>query len=148
MLFQVLLNEEVINFQNKLKHETIPCSLQAGNVRQYTVGWQDGGLDPKTHEEHAQYLSRFSEDFVEDTKRLVKSALHRKHNLIPASEYYSDYEEALHHSHFCASKCETFQGQQDVLKQIQAYLGDPKKTKPLTVSAESGSFIDLLNGEF
>ncbi len=49
----------------------------------------------------------------------VEAALHIKQNVVPASEYYTPYEEALHHTHFCQSKIDTFCGQTEVLKKIK-----------------------------
>ena len=133
-----MINKEVASYQNAMKNTHVPSKLKSGNIREYKVPWQDGGINPDDHPAHAAYLKQLNEDFVNDAKRLVETALHLKQNIIPQCEYYTEFYEALHHSHFCLTKCSTFRGQEVPLKQIKDYLSNPTNRKPLTVYAESG----------
>ena len=45
-----------------------------------------------------------------------------KQNVVPASEYHTPYDEALHHLHFAEAKCDTFCGQTEVIGQIKKAL--------------------------
>lgn len=127
----------MIAFQNKLKNGHVPTKLYTENIRRYSIPWKEGGII-SDHKEHAQYLNKFCREFVIDTKRLIGEALHQVSNIIPQSEYYTDLEEALHHSHFCVAKCASFRGQEETLDSIKSYLSNPKNRKPLTVYAKSG----------
>ncbi len=52
----------------------------------------------------------------------VEAALHVKQNVVPATEYHTPYDEALHHLHFCEAKVDAFRGQADVLDKIKTAL--------------------------
>ena len=52
--------------------------------------------------------------------------------------YYSDYNEILHHLHFCDLKCRTFCGQDDILESVRKYILDSSMRKPLVIHAPSG----------
>ena len=52
----------------------------------------------------------------------VESGIHVKQNVVPASEYHTPYDEALHHLHFAEAKCDTFCGQTEILSQIKKVL--------------------------
>ena len=74
--------------RTELSTKKIPEALNASNITNYSIQWQDGGVDIK-HKDHEAYLSAFTEQFVNDMKRLINGGVYQKENLIPASEYYT-----------------------------------------------------------
>ena len=89
-------------------------------TKAYSVTWKPGGIDPKEHMEHNAYLEIFCSDFINDMAGMIKKALTEKQQLIQMSNYYSDYEETIHHLKFCNAKCESFCGQQSVSSQHES----------------------------
>ena len=92
----------------------VASKLKKAAIKFYHVAWKPGGIDPKFHPDHLAYLEKFCSHFINDMCDLIKEALLQKKELIPMSNYYSDYEETIHHLKFCVAKCETFCGQKNV----------------------------------
>ena len=92
----------------------VASKLKKTAIKSYHVAWKPGGIDPKFHLDHLAYLEKFCSHFINDMCDLIKEALLQKKELIPMSNYYSDYEETIHHLKFCVAKCETFCGQKNV----------------------------------
>ena len=107
-------------------------------MHSHEIPWQTGGVDPESNVAHQEYLTSFCEQFAQDLEGLIEGGLYAKRTRVPATEYYTDYEELLHHMHFTRTKCATFRGRQDVLTAVKAILDNPKKRKPLVIHAESG----------
>ena len=94
--------------------EKIGSKLKKAAIRSYSVGWKPGGVDPEVHVDHISYLEKFCADFINDMCEMISQALLQKKEMIQMSNYYSDYEETVHHLKFCVAKCETFCGQKNV----------------------------------
>lgn len=127
---------EVKNMLNTLCSTTIPQVLGTCNIRHYSIPWRDGGTGA-SHEEHAAYLNQLSDAFVEDLQALILKGLQAKSRIIPQTEYYTNYEELLHHLRFTVEKCETFRGQQTMLDSIRQKL-EGATSSHLIIVAESG----------
>lgn len=137
---QFEINEEAAALRKDLHESKVPSVLGKSNLRHYDVKWVDGGVDTKADDsnDHYKYLQTFCQNYVDDTKRLIKSAVKaKKESTVLASEYYTEFDEALHHLHFCSQKCATFRGQDQVLQNMKQFLSANKR-KPLVIHAESG----------
>ena len=127
-----MLRENLIN-------KKIPSVLPAANIHTYDIQWREGGVDPEEHPPHAKYLREITASVIENVRSQVKSAITKKQNTIPQSEYYTEFEEGLHHLNFCEVKCSTFKGQTGILNDVKQYLEtNTKRRAPLVVYAESG----------
>ena len=91
----------------KLCSETIPARVSNSNIRKYEIDWMDGGTS-REHEEHRKYLENLSKDFTADLQTLIQAGVMEKNHVIPQTEYYTTYEELLHHLRFTVEKCDTF----------------------------------------
>jgi len=69
----------------------------------------------------------------------LDNAKESRSNMIPASEYYCELDETLHHLHFCAEQCANFRGQTEILSKTKAYLKNPKNMKPLVKQEGTGA---------
>ncbi|KAK3090305.1 hypothetical protein FSP39_010788 [Pinctada imbricata] len=134
---QMARNEEVRRLQAELK-ERIKRKMGKTGIKEFKVTWRDGGINPKLHKDHEMYLDQFCKELYSGVVNLTENAVLRQQNKIRYSEYYSEYQEVLHHLHFCQVKCETFCGREDVLQSIKGYLNDASMRKPLVLHAASG----------
>lgn len=73
-----------------------------------------GGVNRETVGQHDDYLAMFCNNFVSDCQTLIEKAEEKNENLIMMSNYYTDYDQTVHHLKFCLSKCESFCGQEKV----------------------------------
>lgn len=88
--------------------------LSSSNIRSYSLSWGYSGVDPDKHSEDKQYLDSFCKDFVKDTIRLIEQAGLVESVQINTKNYYTWYDETVHHLKFCQTKWEMFCGQEDV----------------------------------
>lgn len=116
----------------------ITSTLEEKNRKQYDVPWEPEGLNPNSVESHAQYISKFCSDFIAGVKNLIDSDIQMSQSLIRAREYYSQYNESLHHAHFCKMKCQSFCGQAETLERIKSYILDASNRNPFVIHAQSG----------
>ncbi|KAJ8318731.1 hypothetical protein KUTeg_003822 [Tegillarca granosa] len=107
--------------------------------REFTVPWKHGGINPKDHKDHSEYMNKFCSNFIQDVTNMVQLALHEKEEKIRTSEYYSDYQEILHHLHFCSMKCQAFCGQEESLLMAKEYIFNDTSRKPFILHAPSGA---------
>ncbi|KAH9502559.1 hypothetical protein Btru_068995 [Bulinus truncatus] len=119
--------------------EELHSTLNPSNIVSYTVPWQPGGINPEKFTVHKEYISQFCSDFVTKVKSMIDSDVLAKESSIRQGEYYSSFEEILHHAHFCRIKSETFCGQSDTLGKIKEYILDPANRKPFVIHAQSGA---------
>ena len=132
------LDEEVTNLIAKLHNEKIPNKLTKNNIHVYKVPWQDGGISPDKHEAHQLYIDDLCKQFTYQVISMIEAEKHLRQSQIPISEYYTYFDELLHHLYFCKTKCENFKGRKDILKNVEEYLHEKKNNKPLVIHAESG----------
>ncbi|KAL4239740.1 NACHT domain- and WD repeat-containing protein 1 [Mactra antiquata] len=130
------VNKEVEQLRNSLREKVKSC-LPDTNKKDYCVHWMPKGLSADITE-HLQYLKGFCADFIEDCTRLIEKAETEKGTLIDTRNYYSYYDETIHHLKFCQSKCESFCGQEMVLAAAKKYILNKTGRRPLIIHAESG----------
>ena len=119
-----------------LCNRKIPSYLDKSNLRHYNAVWTENGLSTDGCEENAIYLDKFCEDFVCDMKRLINLQL-EKHERLGACA--SLYQEVLHHAKFAQTKCASFCGREDLLKDIEGRIRElGGSTEPLVIHAGSG----------
>jgi WD40 repeat protein len=112
---------------------------KSGRLHVYQPHWYEGGINPETHRDHKDYVRQLCYHLIEDVTDLIDKARKGQNELVRNSEYYTDYQEVLHHLHFCNLKCETFCGREDVLQKAKDYILNDKSRKPLILYAPSGA---------
>ncbi|ESO93392.1 hypothetical protein LOTGIDRAFT_119509, partial [Lottia gigantea] len=138
-MIQVQVNEETEELLNSLVHKKVEKVVGSQSIKIFNVIWNSDGIDPDNNKEHQKYLTQFCDTFTSDVISLIAKAKHEKENKIRQSEYYSHFDEILHHLKFCLTKCETFCGQKEILNKAKDYILDDSNRKPLVISAESGA---------
>ncbi|XP_071146752.1 uncharacterized protein [Mytilus edulis] len=135
---KMVFDEEAKLLREKIRKQ-IPSALKkSGRIHQYQVKWHNGGINPEKHVEQRDYIRNLCDDLIKDICELIDKAREDQKDLI-RTEYYTDYQEVLHHQHFCKLKCETFCGRDDVLQQAKEYILTDKSGKPLILYAPLGA---------
>ncbi|XP_053389724.1 uncharacterized protein LOC123563616 [Mercenaria mercenaria] len=135
-----VLDEETENLKVTLFDDKIKKKLDPVNIKEYSIHWMPGGVNLDGNDEHREYLASFCKDFIADCKRLIQTAEEEnKRKSIKQSNYYTDYNSTIHHLRFCLSKCESFCGQEQVLKAAKSYILDKTGRTPLVLYAPSGA---------
>ncbi|VDH96754.1 Hypothetical predicted protein, partial [Mytilus galloprovincialis] len=135
---KMVLDEEARCLREKIRKQ-IPSALKkSGRIHQYPVKWHNGGIHPEKHVEQRDYIKNLCADLIEDICELIDKAREDQKDLI-RTEYYTDYQEVLHHQHFCKLKCEIFCGRDDVLQQAKKYILKDMSRRPLILYAPSGA---------
>ncbi|XP_052105636.1 NACHT domain- and WD repeat-containing protein 1-like isoform X2 [Mytilus californianus] len=118
---------------SELKEERMSKVLPSKNIVQYNVNWKPGGIDPE-NKEHAKYLKQISEDLVTYMQDMIDRAIkeREKQELVDPL-----LEECKQHIVFCQEKCHGFQGREDILKRIKAYVTGNSEN-PLVIHGFSG----------
>ena len=107
------VDTEVEQLRESLRDNKVKNKLSPKNIREYTVPWIPGGIDP-TDVKHKEYLESFCDNFISGCEMLIKETIMAEQSLINMSNYYSSYDETIHHLRFCLTKCESFCGQEKV----------------------------------
>ncbi|XP_063446187.1 uncharacterized protein LOC134725872 isoform X2 [Mytilus trossulus] len=136
---QMVIDEEAKTLREKVRQQIPSVLKKSGRIHQYQVKWHSGGIDPEKHAEQRDYVRHLCADLIEDICELIDKAREDQKGLIRDSEYYTDYQEVLHHQHFCKLKCETFCGRLDVLEKAKEYILKDKSRRPLILYAPSGA---------
>ncbi|XP_061198397.1 NACHT domain- and WD repeat-containing protein 1-like [Saccostrea echinata] len=134
-------DKEVKYLQGKLE-EKVRQKIEPNYFHEYTVKWLPNGIDPKASEDHKKYLDNFCEDFYNDLKSQIEAADDERDSRAKVFHkigYYSDYNEVLHHLHFCDMKCQTFCGQENIMDRVKKYILDGTVRKPFVIYAPSGN---------
>eukprot|EP00794_Sanderia_malayensis_P012962 gene12962-14292_t len=115
-------------------HTRILNKLDAVNVKEYNIEWDNEGVNPDNRE-HASYLSQLCTDvYGALTKRIDEAIEERARNEVNLAIY----EEVCQHVEFAKSRCEYFHGRGEELNEIHNYLKG-SVNHPLVVHGESGS---------
>ena len=128
------IDQDAQDLLQRLKDDIVLRNLPMANMKSYDVKWTANGIDPKSSDEHAQYIERMCGEFESLLKELISEAI-RMRNETDVSD--SLYEETVQHLSFCQSKCGTFYGRGDILEQCRDYLLS-KRMHPLVIYGESG----------
>ncbi|XP_071961162.1 NACHT domain- and WD repeat-containing protein 1-like isoform X2 [Antedon mediterranea] len=129
------IDKEARDLLKEFKEEFLPSKLSKNNIHKYFIEWTSEGVDA-TNIEHYQYLIKLCTTFVKDVKDLVKKGLGESNLLELCQDAL--FMEVLHHSKFCLQKCKNFCGRKGLLQEIEIYLSNPAKTKPLVIHGPSG----------
>ena len=94
-------------------------------------------MKQKDENENAEYLKKLCSDFVSDVKRLIVQNLEnlssQRHLVEP------EFQEILHHARLCQAVAEGYVGQEELLKQVERYLHDPRQNvNPLVLHSPQG----------
>jgi hypothetical protein len=119
--------------------DKVKATLGKDRIHEMTSAWHEGGIDPEKFLEHQQYISQFCQHFLNDIISLINQGIDQRQAKIRQREWYTNYNEALHHLRFCNSKCISFCGQDSVLQRAKEYVTDPSMRKPFVIHAQSGA---------
>lgn len=114
-----------------LRDEKLAKKMPESNVARFTVDWS--GKEGIDMESHSDYIKEFTTHFHTSILSLVERAMmqHEKLSQDPV------YTEVLQHSHACVNFCKVFQGRQDIIDQIKAYVTGSSNF-PFVLHGESG----------
>ncbi|XP_062618888.1 NACHT domain- and WD repeat-containing protein 1-like [Saccostrea cucullata] len=132
-------DQEIKDLQGKLE-EKVKQKIESNYFHDFTVQWLPNGIDPKASKDHKKYLDNFCEYFHNDLKSQIEAAYNeRDSRAYRKAGYYSDFNEVLHHLHFCDTKCQTFCGQENIMDRVKKYILDDAMRKPFVIYAPSGN---------
>ncbi|XP_063408936.1 uncharacterized protein LOC134692415 [Mytilus trossulus] len=135
---KLVFDDDARLLREKIRKQ-IPSALKkSGRIHQYQVKWHIGGINPEKHVEQRDYIRNLCDDLIKDICELIDQAREDQKDLIK-TEYYTDYQEVLHHQHFCKLKCEIFCGRKDILQQAKEYILKDMSRMPLILHAPSGA---------
>ncbi|XP_067942094.1 NACHT and WD repeat domain-containing protein 2-like [Watersipora subatra] len=118
---------------SKLK-EKVKEALPPDNIREYEVSWSDAGINTEAHKE---YLKNFGEDFYEQVRRLIDSAVKNQDESLKEVFENDVTREVLSHSRQALDKLSKVVPRSDILDQVKTYvIGD--SNYPLVVHGHSG----------
>ena len=117
----------------------VKAKLGKDHVLSLSTPWQEGGIDPEKFPEHQAYIMQFCNHFLNQVTALIMQGIDQREAKIRQREWYTLYNEALHHLRFCNSKCESFCGQDDILRKAKEYILDLSVRKPFVIHAPSGA---------
>ncbi|XP_041365002.1 uncharacterized protein LOC121380241 [Gigantopelta aegis] len=135
---QMTIDQKLADFiENCLKRAK--KILGDDNYQTLTTDWKSGGIDPKNYPEHTLYIQQLVQTVVSQVTSLINKARSDKKARIRESEYYSTFDEILHHLRFCNLKCKRFCGQTEILKHAKDFILNTGVRKPLIIHADSGA---------
>ena len=117
----------------------VRATLGKKGIIELSTLWKEGGIDPQKFPEHEEYITQLCCLFLERVADLISEGIDLAQAKIRQREWYTPYNEAVHHLRFCNTKCESFCGQDDVLKKAKEYILDPSMRKPFIIHAPSGA---------
>lgn len=114
-----------------LRDEKLPKKLPDSNIARFTVEWS--GKEGIDMESHSEYIKEFTSHFHRSIIDLVERAMtqHEKLSQDPV------YTEVLQHSHACVNFCKVFQGREDIIEKMKAYVTNDSNV-PFILHGESG----------
>ena len=117
---QCMVDSNAQELLRDLKDTKIPQVLDKSNIKEYSIPWRPGGVDPEGNA-HASYLFTFCQDVHDDLKALIDSLAVEKRNISNTAASIVR-KEVLHHAAFSLTKCESFCGREAVLTSVRTYL--------------------------
>lgn len=135
------IDTEAQSLLTELKYDQIPHVLPGKNIRDYTIKWEGVNLEASTSQDHLDYLTTFSEHFVDDMKRLIdRTSLSNQAEMAAVGERL--YTEVLHHLRFASTKLQVFCGRAEILERIQHLVSRAatagSKHLPIVIHGRSG----------
>ncbi|KAL5015965.1 hypothetical protein ScPMuIL_005554 [Solemya velum] len=126
--------ENARNLMKNLRDERMSTKLPKNNILQYSLDWSDGGIDPDKNRQHRTYLTKVTSELEARLTSMIDDAIKEK---ITAKVNDPLFLEVLQHTKFCQTKCESFHGRAETLKEIQDYMKSDSG-EALVVHGESG----------
>ncbi len=134
------IDTEAQQLLDDLRDVKIPQALSQNNIHiSMLEDWTDGGVDTKISD-HQQYLSQFLDVFYKKMVSMIDDAVTKEKDVLITNPLH---DEILQHLSFCKTKCDGFQGREDILDQVKSYIekqtGGNENGSPLIICGESGS---------
>ncbi|XP_072034434.1 NACHT domain- and WD repeat-containing protein 1-like [Amphiura filiformis] len=127
---------DALTLLHNLKTDFLPSIIPPESIHKYNVPWTPNGIDP-SHPPHVEYLDDFCNTFRKGIMDLIDMGLKKRSEAADPIKKQL-YTEMLQHATFCATKCSTFCGREDLLASMHGYVTQ-KPGKPLVVHGVSGS---------
>ncbi|XP_070575384.1 NACHT domain- and WD repeat-containing protein 1-like isoform X2 [Ptychodera flava] len=124
---------------NQLKNR-LGSKISEGNLK-FEVSWSENGVDPEGISEHAQYIENLCSQSEAMLQPLIDKAIcdvQTQQDESPVIRIHERlYNELQQHTRYCQELCQTFQGRQELLGKIDAYLGSNSQ-HPLIIHGPMG----------
>ncbi|KAK2165589.1 hypothetical protein LSH36_48g05020 [Paralvinella palmiformis] len=150
------IDGEAVELMDQLKQQKVKSVISENNLTKVDIEWKASGatisleqvkkeqdvnlstfaeklLHKKTNvSKHKEYIDQLCSDYLEKLTSLIASGGKRQ------EKFYDEMgTEVLQHWHFSRSRCEIFEGRQDVIGTIKCYISS-KTTFPLIIYGKSG----------
>ncbi|PAA48787.1 hypothetical protein BOX15_Mlig021732g1 [Macrostomum lignano] len=134
--------DEAVNAMVKELNRHVLTRMVGSNSFTYSLKWTNDaeGVGMSSHKD---YLEKFGSDYCDNVKRLVAESV-RESMRLRSDDLYS---EVLQHSTACVNYVKKFQGRQEIIDKVKAYVQASNTTEPLVVYGDSGSGKTSLLGK-
>uniref|UniRef100_A0A1I8HIM4 NACHT domain-containing protein n=1 Tax=Macrostomum lignano TaxID=282301 RepID=A0A1I8HIM4_9PLAT len=134
--------DEAVNAMVKELNRHVLTRMAGSNSFTYSLKWTNDaeGVGMSSHKD---YLEKFGSDYCDNVKRLVAESV-RESMRLRSDDLYS---EVLQHSTACVNYVKKFQGRQEIIDKVKAYVQASNTTEPLVVYGDSGSGKTSLLGK-
>ncbi|XP_052225116.1 NACHT domain- and WD repeat-containing protein 1-like [Dreissena polymorpha] len=106
---------EAQELRERLCMELVPSVIPPSQLYRYTVPW-DGNKGVSTaNEDQNRYINQLGEDFITSLEEIIKHELNESET---ARFRTPLFEEILHHVSFAKTKCTTFCGRDNLIKEV------------------------------
>ncbi|XP_022109801.1 NACHT domain- and WD repeat-containing protein 1-like isoform X1 [Acanthaster planci] len=128
-----------------LKETKIPSLVCEENIFTYTTPWSSGGIDPKTKDEHAQYIKEMTSQIVFRIKELINEEVGKeKENARNVDNSKSILSEVMAHGQIAALQKNNFISRDSVINQVEGLVNPlkaeaRKENHPIILHGEAGS---------
>ena len=111
---QLVPDPEAETLLNRLKVTRIPNVLNEENIYRYKVRWTSDGI---TRRSHAEYISKFNDDFYEAVRRQIDHSI-RSNSMILSDELE---REILEHAIQCKTYIKKYHGQTAIMDKVRHF---------------------------
>ncbi|XP_077982250.1 NACHT domain- and WD repeat-containing protein 1-like isoform X2 [Glandiceps talaboti] len=134
------IDENMQERLNQLKNR-LGSKINEGNILKFDISWSKNGVDPEGISEHAQYIDSLCSQSEAMLKALIDKTVCEVQTLedeTPVKKIHERlYSELQQHSKHCQELCQTFQGRQELLSQVEKYLSSDAR-HPLIIHGHTG----------
>lgn len=118
-----------------LKEKQIPKVLGKSNIVCYNIKWGEKGVDTHSNAEHAQYIDKICEDFLNNMKDSINKAIKQRKKPKLNEELF---EEVAQHVMCCRTVCSSSSVQREPLDDIKSYITG-QSNSALVIHGQQGS---------
>ena len=129
------LDKSAKTLLKSLKESQIQKALDKSNIVSYNIKWGEKGVDSHSNEEHAQYIDKLCQDFLERMKKNIEKAVKdRKNSTLDGTLF----EEVAQHAVYCRKLCSSSVVPSKALDRVKNYITG-QDNSPLVIHGQKGS---------